>query len=149
MPISIALFAVGFNSIKAWINAEWVYSLHYPYPIKWLYSPQFILAVTLFIIGMGINIFSDNILFALRKKGESDYKIPYGGLFKWLSCPNYLGEILEWIGWAIATWSLAGLSLTAWAIANLVPSSRSNHQWYLENFKEYPQHRKIMIPKIW
>ena len=149
MPISIALFAVGFNSINSWINAEWVYSLHYPYPIEWLYSPQFIIGVALFIIGMGINIFSDNILFALRKKGESDYKIPYGGLFKWISCPNYLGEIIEWIGWAIATWSLAGLSFTAWAIANLVPRSRSNHQWYLENFKKYPKNRKILIPKIW
>ena len=26
------------------------------------------------------------------------------------SCPNYLGEILEWLGWAVATWSSCGLA---------------------------------------
>ncbi len=149
MPISIALFAVGFNSINAWINAEWVYSLHYPYPIEWLYSPQFIIGVAVFITGMGINIHSDNILFGLRKEGNLDYKIPYGGLFKWISCPNYFGEIIEWIGWAIATWSLAGLAFAVWALANLVPRSQSNHQWYIKYFEKYPKDRKILIPKIW
>ena len=98
---------------------------------------------------MVINIHSDNILFSLRKKRKSGYKIPYGGLFKWISCPNYFGEIIEWVGWAIATWSLAGLSFAVWVIANLVPRSRSNHQWYIENFEKYPKDRKILIPKIW
>ena len=78
-----------------------------------------------------------------------DYKIPYGGLFKWISCPNYFGEIIEWIGWAIATWSLAGLAFAVWALANLVPRSQSNHQWYIKYFEEYPKDRKILIPKIW
>ena len=103
MPISIALFAVGFNSINAWINAEWIYSINHPYPIEWIHSPQFLLGVILFFLGMGINIHSDNILFALRKKGKDGYKIPFDGLFKWISCPNYFGEIIEWIGWAIAS----------------------------------------------
>ena len=149
MPISIALFAVGFNSINAWINAEWIYSINHPYPIEWIHSPQFLLGIILFFVGMGINIHSDNILFALRKKGKDGYKIPFDGLFKWISCPNYFGEIIEWIGWAIATWSLAGLSFAVWVIANLVPRSRSNHQWYIEKFEEYPKDRKILIPKIW
>jgi hypothetical protein len=30
------------------------------------------------------------------------YKIPQGGLFRWLSCPNLVGEMIEWIGFAIA-----------------------------------------------
>ena len=59
MPISIALFAVGFNSINAWINAEWIYSINHPYPIEWIHSPQFLLGVILFFLGMGINIHSD------------------------------------------------------------------------------------------
>ena len=149
MPISIALFAIGFNSINSWVNAESIFSIYHSYPNEWIYSPQFVLGITLFFLGMVINIHSDNILFSLRKKRKSGYKIPYGGLFKWISCPNYFGEIIEWIGWAIATWSLAGLSFAIWVIANLAPRSRSNHQWYLESFKEYPKDRKILIPKIW
>lgn len=149
MPISIVLFAIGFNSINSWLNAEWIFSLHHPYPYEWLYSPQFIIGVILFITGMRINIKTDNMLFSLRKNGELDYKIPNGHMFKWISCPNYFGEILEWIGWALATWSLAGLSFALWAIANLVPRAKANHEWYLENFIEYPKDRKAIIPKVW
>ena len=149
MPISIALFAVGFNSINSWLNAEWIFSLHHPYPYTWLYSPQFIIGVVLFITGMGINIKADNMLFSLRKKGKIDYKIPRGGLFQWVSCPNYLGEILEWFGGALATWSMAGFTFAIWAVANLVPRARSHHKWYLEKFSDYPKDRQILIPKIW
>jgi steroid 5-alpha reductase family enzyme len=149
MPIGIVLFAIGFNSINSWLNAEWIFSLHHPYPYEWLYSPQFIIGVMLFITGMGINIKTDDMLFALRENGEVDYKIPHGHMFKWISCPNYFGEILEWIGWALATWSLAGLSFAVWAIANLVPRARANHKWYQEKFSDYPRSRKALIPKIW
>ena len=149
MPISIALFAVGFNSINSWLNAEWIFSLHHPYPYTWLYSPQFIIGVVLFITGMGINIKADNMLFSLRKKGTIDYKIPRGGLFQWVSCPNYFGEILEWFGWALATWSMAGFTFALWAVANLVPRARSHHKWYVEKFSDYPKDRQILIPKIW
>ena len=111
--------------------------------------PQFIIGLLIFFTGMIINVYSDNILFLLRKDGNTKYKIPYGGLFKWVSSPNYFGEILEWIGWALATWSLAGLSFAIWAIANLAPRSYSNHLWYKEKFPDYPKDRKILIPKIW
>ena len=149
MPISLILFAIGFNGINSWINAEWMFSLHHPYPIDWLTSPQFIIGIILFITGMGINIKSDNMLFDLRKNGTTEYQIPHGELFQWVSCPNYLGELLEWWGWALATWSLAGVSFAVWGVANLVPRARANHKWYQENFEDYPVDRKALIPKVW
>ena len=149
MPLSIVLFAIIFNSINSWINSEWIFGLNYQNDNEWLLSPQFISGLIIFFIGMGINMQSDNILFLLRKNSNTDYKIPQGGLFKWVSSPNYLGEILEWLGWALATWSLAGLSFAIWAIANLVPRAHSNHFWYKEKFLDYPKNRKILIPKIW
>jgi hypothetical protein len=60
-----------------------------------------------------------------------------------------LGEILIWIGWAIATWSLAGLSFAAWTIANLLPRAKAHHEWYHKKFPEYPPERKALIPGIW
>lgn len=149
MPVSIAVLAVIFNSINSWLNAEWIFNLNHPYHHSWLHSPQFITGLTLFIVGMTINIKTDNILFSLRRKGGEGYKIPRGHMYKWISCPNYFGEILEWIGWAIATWSLAGLSFAIWTIANLAPRARANHNWYQENFSDYPKERKALIPKIW
>ena len=149
IPLSIVFFAVIFNSINSWINAEWIFSLNHPYPSSWVYSTPFIFGLIIFLIGMTINIRSDNILFSLRSNGLGDYKIPKDGLFKWVSCPNYFGEIIEWCGWAIATWSFAGLSFAIWGLANLIPRARSNHKWYLEKFSDYPVNRKALIPKIW
>ena len=47
---------------------------------------------------MYINFKSDTILINLRKNNNDNYKIPFGGLFRYISCPNYFGEILLWIG---------------------------------------------------
>ena len=40
-------------------------------------------------------------------------------MHKYISAPNYFGEIVEWIGWAILTWSISGLVFALWTIANL------------------------------
>jgi steroid 5-alpha reductase family enzyme len=29
------------------------------------------------------------------------YRIPRGGLFEWVSCPHYLGEIIIYVGFAL------------------------------------------------
>ena len=76
------------------------------------------------------------------------YRIPRGGLFRWVSCPNYLGEIVEWCGWAIATWSPAGAMFAAWTIANLLPRALSNHRWCRARFPDYPSERKALIPGL-
>ena len=81
-----------------------------PYPLSWLYSIQFVGGMIIFFTGFIINISSDNILFKLRKDGKGEYSIPNGKLFNYISCPNYLGEILEWLGWAIMVLSFAGFS---------------------------------------
>ncbi|MHA1318096.1 MAG: hypothetical protein ACTSQ6_11365, partial [Candidatus Heimdallarchaeaceae archaeon] len=60
-----------------------------------------------------------------------------------------LGEITEWVGWAIMTFSIPGLVFAFWTIANLAPRARSNHKWYLENFPDYPKNRKALIPFIY
>jgi len=81
--------------------------------------------------------------------GETGYKIPHGGLFERVSCPNYLGEIIEWSGWALATWCLPGLSFAVWTFANLAPRARAHHRWYRAKFPEYPEERKALIPGVW
>jgi protein-S-isoprenylcysteine O-methyltransferase Ste14 len=96
-----------------------------------------------------INRHSDRILGGLRKEGGKGYKIPYGGFYRWVSSPNYLGELAIWCGWALATWSLPGLTFAIWAAANLVPRARANHLWYKSTFVDYPADRRILIPGIW
>jgi protein-S-isoprenylcysteine O-methyltransferase Ste14 len=101
-----------------------------------------------FAAGYFINRRSDTILRNLRKPGETGYKIPQGGMFRWISAPNYFGELTIWTGWAIATWSLAGLSFAVFTAANLVPRALTNHKWYLDKFPDYPAKRRAIIPYI-
>ena len=57
----------------------------------------------MWILGFVFNMHSDRILCTLRKPGETGYKIPYGGLFDYVSGANFFSEIVEWWGLAMAT----------------------------------------------
>jgi protein-S-isoprenylcysteine O-methyltransferase Ste14 len=149
IPIAVVLMAVGFNFGNAYANGYYLFSLSGGYPLEWLQDPRFLAGAVLFLAGYIINRWGDLRLRELRHPGETVYRIPYGGLFRWVSCPNYLGEIVEWCGWALATWSLAGLAFALWTFANLAPRARSHQAWYQANFAEYPRDRKALIPGIW
>ncbi|WP_419163509.1 3-oxo-5-alpha-steroid 4-dehydrogenase [Candidatus Palauibacter sp.] len=130
------------------INARFISELG-DYGLQWLADPRFLAGVGVFAAGFVLNIHSDNILLRLRKSGEADgdgYSIPRGGAFRYVSCPNYLGELLEWGGWALATWSPGGLAFFTYTAANLIPRALGNHQWYRERFEGYPPNRKAVMP---
>ncbi len=148
MPLSVVILAVIFNTVNCLINGIWLFSLSGGYELSWMTDPRFIFGVALFFFGMIINIKSDDILFSLRDDGSTGYKIPRGGLFEKVSSPNYFGEIIEWIGFAIATWSLAGLTFAIWTFCNLAPRAFAHHRWYNEEFPDYPEDRKALIPFV-
>jgi len=150
MPISIAAMAILFNGINASTNGVFLFQIQETVGTEWFTDPRFIVGSLLFVSGMVINITSDNILLRLRSERGADegYSIPQGGLFRWVSSPNYLGEMLEWIGFAIATWSLPALAFAVWTVANLAPRARSNHAWYRAKFSDYPTNRRALIPGL-
>jgi 3-oxo-5-alpha-steroid 4-dehydrogenase 1 len=149
MPAMVVVLGFIFNGINGYINGRWIFTLSAGYPDSWLHDPRFIAGILLFIFGFIINRQADFTLHNLRKEGETGYRIANTGMFRWVSCPNYLGEIMIWTGWAIATWSLAGLSFALWTAANLVPRARAHHLWYQKYFSEYPSSRKTLVPGIW
>ena len=148
MPLSVVILAVIFNTVNCLINGIWLFDLSEGYELSWLTDPRFIFGVVIFFLGMILNIKSDDILFSLRDDGSTGYKIPRGGLFEKVSSPNYLGEIIEWIGFAIATWSLAGFTFAIWTFCNLAPRAFAHHRWYKEEFSDYPEDRKALIPFV-
>ncbi len=147
MPLVAAGSGFFFNVLNAYVNARFVSHLG-EYDNAWLSEPCFLIGLAVFAGGMFLNMHSDNILQSLRKQGRTGYAIPDRGAFRYVSCPNYLGEILEWTGWAIATWSLGGLAFCVFTFANLVPRALSNHRWYQERFHEYPSERRALIPGV-
>jgi steroid 5-alpha reductase family enzyme len=147
VPLLIILFSAVFNLINGYIIGIGTFIL--PAPVSHsLLSFRFILGFSIFLTGFIINISSDRILRNLRSPGETDYKIPQKGLFKYICNPNYFGEILEWTGWAILTWSPAGAAFLIFTIANLVPRATANLKWYQKTFPNYPRKRKAILPLI-
>lgn len=140
MPLAIVLSAFFFNIVNGSING---YFLSY---IKLgTVSIFLIIGFLLFVIGLFINISSDNKLINLRKI-KKGYFVPKGGLFKYISCPNFFGEILEWFGFALMTFNIGSLSFFIWTCCNLIPRALAHHTWYKNKFNEYPKERKAILP---
>jgi 3-oxo-5-alpha-steroid 4-dehydrogenase 1 len=148
MPVTIVLMAFCFNLVNGFLNGYYLGCLGTGYNNAWFYHPAFIIGLLFCIYGLARNWQSDNILIHLRKPGETGYKIPKGGLFDLVSCPNHFSEIIEWTGFALMTWSLPGLSFAAWTFVNLLPRALHHHQWYKATFPDYPKERKSVIPYI-
>lgn len=149
-PLVIPVMSVITNTIVSFLNASilsWS-SIRADYDLSWLTDPRFLVGLALFAYDWHVNRKADAMLAALRKPGETGYKIPRGWFYEKVSCPNYLGEMLIWTGWAVATWSWAGVAFVLVTAANLVPRALQNHRWYHERFEDYPKQRKAVIPYL-
>lgn len=140
MPLAIVLSAFFFNIVNGLINGYFLSNIN-------LYSESIFLITgfLLFVLGLYINISSDNKLINLRKI-KKGYFVPKGGLFKYISCPNFFGEILEWFGFALMTFNIGSLSFFIWTCCNLIPRGLAHHSWYKNKFNEYPKERKAILP---
>ncbi len=145
MPVAVALLAVLFNLLNGFTNAR-ATSGAAAHGGAWLGDPRFLAGAAVFLAGFALNLWSDRALARLRAPGETGHRVPRGGPFEWVSCPNYLGEVVEWAGWALASWSLAGLAFAVYTAANLVPRARSHHTWYRARFPAYPPGRRAILP---
>ncbi|HOE05065.1 MAG TPA: DUF1295 domain-containing protein [Bacteroidales bacterium] len=153
MPLTIVLMGFTFNVLNAFMQGGWIFYLAPAevFEISWLYSWQFILGTLVYFTGMIINISSDNIIRKLRKPGDNKYYLPEGGMFRYVVSANYFGELLEWIGFALLSWSWAGVVFVLWSFANLAPRARSTYKKYELLFGEEFTKRKLryIIPFVY
>lgn len=146
--IWVPMHALLLNMVYHYINAEFIGSVDYCR--GYFYDPRFIIGATLFVIGFIVNRISDTQVIFLRKsRKDHSYLIPRGFLFNLISCPNYFGEGLQWLGWAVMTWSLAGFVWWLYTESVFVPRARHNHNWYKNQFLNYPHYRRALIPLIY
>jgi hypothetical protein len=147
MPVLIMASGIFFNLCNTFLLG--FYFTHFvSYDKSWLTDGRFIAGVILFFTGLFINWKADDILIHLRKPNETDYKIPRGWLFEYISCPNMFGELIEWGGFALLCWNLPAVAFFTWSAANLVPRAMAHHRWYKNNFADYPENRKAVIPFV-
>lgn len=99
---------------------------------------------------MAINLHSDNVIRHLRKPGDTRHYLPDKGLYSRVTSANYFGEIVEWTGFAILTWSAAGVVFAWWTFANLVPRADAIYHRYRDEFGEQRMgRRKRIFPYIY
>ena len=147
-PLLLVVFAFIFNSLNGYANGMFLAARLRR--LRRTSSPAsgVCVGIAMFAAGFLTHVWADRDLRRLRKPGEIGYKIPRGGLWEYVSNPNYFGEITEWCGWALATWSLPGLGFAVFTIANLVPRAWANRRWYIDTFDSYPRERKSVIPFV-
>jgi 3-oxo-5-alpha-steroid 4-dehydrogenase 1 len=145
MPLSIMAMGILFNTINGYIQGEWIFFLapEDMYTTEWLTTPQFIIGTIIFFIGMGINLNSDHVIRNLRAPGDTKHYLPKKNMYRYVTSANYFGEIVEWTGFAILTWSLPGLIFVLWTCANLVPRANSIYHKYKKEFGDEFNERKL------
>ncbi|KAF4687738.1 3-oxo-5-alpha-steroid 4-dehydrogenase 1 [Perkinsus olseni] len=133
---SMVLPAFAYCFTNGWLQSAYARCVSDPSEIT---PMQLFFGVTFYAAGLLLNLHSDHILRNLRK-GEGDgqkYYTPYGGMFRFISCPNYLGEIMEWLGYAMASgWGLAPVSFAFCTFANLFPRALEDYPpwWKVSSF---------------
>ena len=153
MPLSVILMGMVFNTLNALMQGGWIFYVSpvNMYEISWLTTPQFIIGTIIFFTGMIVNIHSDHIIRHLRKPGDTNHYLPKKGMFRYVTSANYFGEFVEWLGFAILTWSLSGAVFALWTFANLAPRAAKIYDNYKKEFGDELDAKKVkrIIPFIY
>ena len=158
MPIAIMAMSVIWNLINGYIQGYWLFHLapenptyRVLYSTDWLTSWQFIAGTLIFFAGMFINLHSDHVIRHLRKPGDTNHYLPKKGMYRYVTSANYFGEITEWLGFAILTYSWAGALFFWFSCCNLVPRANSIYHKYEKEFPEEFDGKKLkrIIPFVY
>ena len=147
MPVLVVGLGGAFTAFNATVCMAWLAQSGSRDPL-WLLDPRFGLGAVLTVAGFATHLRTDALLRRLRAPGETGYRVPQGFLFRWVSCPNYLGEIVQWCGWALMCWSPAGALFALYTMANLGPRALAHHRWYRATFPDYPAERRALVPFV-
>lgn len=153
MPVAIVLMGITFNVINGLIQGGGLYWHPNPdfqegacYLLRW----NAIAGILLFIVGMAVNLHSDHVIRHLRQPGDTRHYLPQKGMYRYVTSANYLGEITEWIGFALAAATLAAWVFPIWTAANLVPRAHAIYNRYKEEFgTEALSGKKRIIPFVY
>lgn len=153
MPLTIIGMGILFNVINGVLQGGGLY--WYPNPdfslgAAYLWRPHVLLGILLFLVGLVINWHSDHVIRHLRKPGDTGHYLPRKGMYRYVTSANYLGELMEWVGFALAAATPAAWVFPVWTAANLVPRAHAIHRRYHREFgDEALGSRRRIIPFIY
>jgi len=153
MPVAIMLMGVVFNVINGIMQGGGLY--WFPNPdfqegLAYLGRWNAVLGIFLFFLGLVINWHSDHVIRHLRKPGDTRHYLPGKGMYRFVTSANYLGELIEWTGFALAAATPVAWVFPIWTAANLVPRAHAIHKKYRIEFGDKAVGaRKRIIPFIY
>ena len=120
------------------------------------------MGLSIFLLGMYINIRSDYTMMAIKKKKGPGYHIPNSFLYKYLSAPNYFGEIVLWAGLTIicipymsgfqyvALISPVFAFLLIYFVSGVrMLEDKANKKWGKDSqYQKYKKNTPIFVPKL-
>ncbi|MCF0197805.1 MAG: DUF1295 domain-containing protein [Bacteroidaceae bacterium] len=153
MPVAIVLMGVVFNLLNAAMQGGGLF-LFPPTDLqqsfgRWFLQGHVVAGVVLFVVGLAVNWHSDHVIRHLRQPGDTRHYLPEKGMYRYVTSANYLGELLEWTGFAIAAATPAAWVFVWWTAANLVPRAHAIHKKYRQEFGEAVGRRKRILPFIY
>jgi len=88
-------------------------------------------------------------LSSLRSRGGTERKIPTGLGFSLVTCPNYLFEVIAWVGVIIASRSWAVALFITIGAAQMVVWAKGKERAYRKEFGDkYKKKRYVMLPGL-
>ncbi|PSN61195.1 synaptic glyco protein SC2 [Corynespora cassiicola Philippines] len=106
--------------------------------------------LALFVAAELANLSTHLALRDLRRPGSTERGIPRGFGFGWVTCPNYLFEVLAWVGVALVSWNLATVLFIVIAAAQMGVWAKKKERRYRKEFGDrYKRKRFAMLPGIW
>ncbi len=105
----------------------------------------------LYVLGELGNLQSHLTLKGLRSAGGTERGIPQGALFRLVTCPNYLCEVIAWLGvYLVSGLSWGVLIFLLVSVAQLGQWAQKKERRYRKEFGDkYKKKRFTMLPGIW
>ncbi|KAI2642163.1 3-oxo-5-alpha-steroid 4-dehydrogenase-domain-containing protein [Xylaria nigripes] len=144
------------NSFFYWVFAGLLGALEIYAPFSpsaraddFLASPLDIAGLALYVIGELCNANVHWYLSTLRKPGETTRKIPTGLGFGLVTCPNYMFEVVSWIGIILVTRSPTLVVFIVIGSYYMYIWGRGKEKAYREQFGDkYKRKRCVMLPGL-
>ncbi|CCF36891.1 3-oxo-5-alpha-steroid 4-dehydrogenase [Colletotrichum higginsianum] len=108
-----------------------------------------VLGTIIFLFGEASNAIVHLNLASLRSHGGTERQIPRGYGFSLVTCPNYMFEIISWIGVIITSRSWAVAVFIAIGAAQMAQWAKGKERAYRKEFPEtYKKKKFVLLPGI-
>ena len=143
------------NGFHYWVlaglnMAVWIYAPSSP-AVKRPKSLLVYSGLPLYVVGELGNLYTHLVLRGLRSKGGKERGIPKGVGFDLVTCPNYLTEIISWIGmYLVSGMSLSVLLFIVVGTAQMMSWAKQKEAKYRKEFGDkYKRKRYVVLPGVW